>query len=409
MNTFFRKRWFTRYSRPFPESEGALPRIDFLLSLLEEEQAETFSNSRGRFQAGFFYAERYHARLPYLRPDNNIFCQALIAYNLQRAARTLQVINQPERATRCLAIADKITSHYSAFKNYHHRNTYGFWQLHPRWYWPFGYFFHRNEFFRPPDDADDTALVYLTQPQPPPVQNWLHTVQLKAYANQPTTERRVKNTFPNWEDKNAYTTFFAEKMPAGLDVSVMVNVLAWVCLQINKPESGLQSFTQADRDTLRCVSICVESKFWLNPHKASPYYPFPAVIYFNLCRFAEIASRNKAEVGRPFNEFAQMAIPVLKEHFDNAQKLAASPMERILVGHGGLLLGLPTPTPGAKDLSQALADKGFSYFAFPVVQEYGGAIPRYLSDLKILQIRFRCLALNASFLTEMLAFSLQSE
>lgn len=363
--------------RSWRPGQDPLDNINSLAQLLKAEQ----SCPHPGFPEGFFYCARWH-KLGYQRPDNNVFIQALSALSIQRAAQNLPDI--PIRS-ELEAIKANISRHYWQYKSFVGLDTYGFWKLRPkRDYFPFGKRLHRDEFFRPPDDADDTVVIYLTSDQPPEAKKWLHEVKLPQHANRPS--KRVRNSFPDWQNVPAYTTFFADAMPSGFDVSVMANILYWVFTE------GF-ALTDHDRATIRLVEDCIVSgKLQSDPYRCSPYYPSRAKMAFNLARV----------VGKFPEKFSLETFEKLRTLLKEPSKLAPSyPMEELLIRLGQLFLGEYKVTPTHPDLAKSvLADKRFAFFALPLAQEYDMMVAKVLSPKEYLHLKFQCLGFNAAALIE---------
>jgi hypothetical protein len=347
-----------------------------LLELLKAEQADPFQG----FPDGFFYCTRWH-KLGYVRPDNNVFIQALACFSLQRAAATLSESTLKEEI---LGVCGRISQHYPRYRSFVGLDTYGFWQLRPkRGYFPFGNRLHRDEFFRPPDDADDTVIIYLTSHKTPEAKRWLHEVKLPQHANRP--EKRVHNSFADWQTVTAYTTFFADAMPSGFDVSVMANILYWVF------EEGFE-LNAHDRATISLVEDAVLSgKLVSDSYRCSPYYPALGNILYNLARvISKFPSRFK-------NETVEMLRTTIHTLPTGRIK---HPMEELMIVNAGLLLEKPIDHNRKVLLKAALNDQGFSFFALPLAQEYNLKLAKFLSPRQYLHLKFNCRAFNAAMLIE---------
>lgn len=326
------------------------------------------------------YCSRWH-KVGYRKPDNNVFIQALACFSLHRAAENLLDSALKEEI---YSVIQNITRYYYRYQSFVGLDTYGFWQLRPkRDYFPFGSRLHRDEFFRPPDDADDTVLIYLTSIQRQEAKRWLHDTKLPQHANGP--EKRVKNSFKDWVNKPAYTTFFANAMPSGFDVSVMANILYWVF------EEGFE-LNEHDLATIHLVEDSILSgKLIADPYRCSPYYPAIGNIIFNLARV----------VSRYPNRFKPEAVAALRSIIDELPStLVKYPMEELLIENAGLLLG-NKPGKVASGWPQAvLKDRQFSFFALPLAQEYDLKVAKFLSPREYLHLKFTSFGFNAASLIE---------
>ena len=321
---------------------------------------------------GFYPCHRWHP-WGYKRADDNVFYQALLAFTLQRVAPRLpaaqaQVLNE---------ISQKITARYWQFQSVPGLASYAFWQTHPvRRFWPNGYYFHRDEFFRPPDDADDTAIIYLTSSQTQENKRWLREAKYPQHTN--LNGRRIVTTIEEWKDKPAYTTFFGRDMPLGFDVSVMANVLYWVYRE------GF-ALTEHDEACQWIIEDTLRRSLWdTNPYLASPYYPFGSHILYNITRL--LADHD--------NAFTQRLRLLAKTEVEKAlvQK-THSPVQRLKLEIAWMKLGGVLPLTEAEIYTRQTwpeANHDFHFFVLGLPTEYDLKIAQWLAPRRWLHLRFTC-------------------
>ena len=137
--------------------------------------------------------------------------------------------------------------------------------------------FAHDAFFRPPDDADDTCLIYQAIPHTLAQQRWLKEDRLPAHANL-SNGSTVINGLPRWRKLPAYCIYFADRMPLNYDVAVMANIMSWVL------QSGLL-LNEHDEATLSIIGETVLQGYYVDtPYTISPYYGRPVQIAYVLAR-----------------------------------------------------------------------------------------------------------------------------
>ena len=343
--------------------------IERHLRALEVEQARATEH----FAPGLFYAYRHHP-IGYDVADDGLCYQALTVWALQRCLPLLPAAYQ----ARVQQICSAVMQHYPLYRSVPGLQTYNFWQTRPRpRFFPNGHIGHRDEFFRPPDDSDDTAFVYITAPQAAEHRRWLKEEKYPKHANL-SDGRRITATLKQWRDLPAYTTFFTEKMPHGYDVVVMANIMHWVFGQ------GF-ALNKHDMATLQILRETMEQGLYLSrPYQISPYYPYPANILDCIGRL--VADND--------NEYTAALRPFIIEGAKSLLVTKLSPVPRIKMKSLLLRLGEAVEPEAEDTLLAAQQDVDFSYFAFPLATEYGLAFAQWLAPSSLLRIRFCCPAFN---------------
>lgn len=229
------------------------------------------------FGSGLFAAYRSQPTwLGYQRPDVNVFFTASTVFVLQQLRPQLT----PDLQTRIDAISMRAQAAYPIFQNKDGLNTYNFWPTRPSRHFPNGLLFHRFDHFRIPDDIDDTAMVYLTtQPTPADLQ-WLKN-KLAQHANLNVTynrKNRIRNTFPDYRNLTAYSTWFGKNMPIDFDACALSNVL-YCIYRYQLPQN------QHDLDSLTYLRSIIETGHYSSqPFRCSPHYARPALIIYHVAR-----------------------------------------------------------------------------------------------------------------------------
>ena len=209
-------------------------------------------------------------------------------------------------------IKAKVVANFPDFRNKDGANTYNFWRTRPSDHFSNGHVLKHFDHFRIPDDADDTAMVYLTGLPSREELFWLKE-KLRMHAN--GTVRQIKNTYPEYSKLAAYSTWFGKNMYIELDACVLSNVL--YCLYHYR-----LPFNQNDHDSLMYIRSVIESgRYKSEPFRCAHQYPrTPLIIY---------------HVARLIAEFDPLMLkkikPELIETSQNLLEQEIHPMDRILL------------------------------------------------------------------------------
>lgn len=266
---------------------------------------------------------------------------------------------------------------FDLYQNRAGRDTYNFWQTKPPGHFSNGKLLGHWEFFRPPDDADDSVMIYQVLNKPKEKREWLQEF-ISAHAN--LVKHQVNHMPDCYTSLPAWTTFFVRDMPPGFDACVMSNLVGFA-LQSQLPLSanGLA--------TIRFLELTLERGDWLQkPEMVSPYYPFPFVIAYHLSRLV---------ADFPLEPNLNKLALLLK------QALTPLPLQ---AGFAGLLqyiasknLNIDAAFPGVLPL-EAVLDAPF--FVLPLSLEFHGAWAKWLARKRITHLRFSCPAFNVGLALE---------
>lgn len=174
--------------------------------------------NRKYFPEGIFESYRSNKYLHYRHPDTNIFFTAITVFTLNNIKEFLSSASQllVENITK------KAIKSYHLFKNKDGLNTYNFFQTNPSQHFPHGNILHRFNHFKIPDDIDDTAMIYMTLPHTKEEAKWLQT-KLIQHSNK--YKNQIKNTFPEYKNLKAYSTWFGKDMYIEFDACALSNIL----------------------------------------------------------------------------------------------------------------------------------------------------------------------------------------
>ncbi len=230
-------------------------------------------NQTDFFVEGSFTSFRQRGNNNTLKPDNNIFFTALIAYTLQELKPYLNS-NEKVVADTIINRTKKAFAHY---QNISGRLTYNFWRTD-----------NGNDFFPNDkilnkfkkslalaDDLDDTSIILSVLEIDDSTAEKSHFL-MQQFAN--GYYATIKNTFKKYRNLQAYSTWYGKKMPVDFDFGVHCNILSFV----NKYKLNWRN-TDSTTYNLLMDMICNN---YVNEYYSyiSPYYSYPSVLYYHLGR-----------------------------------------------------------------------------------------------------------------------------
>ncbi len=221
---------------------------------------------------GLFPTFRSNPLIGYRRPDLSLFFSSVTAFTLQSL---LAAPVKEETRARIRKIVAGVARNYPDFRNKDGLPTYNFWKTRPSGHFRKGRLLHRWDHFRIPDDADDTALVYLTTCPSDEEKEWLkHKLTLHANG----AKQRIRNTYPEYRDLAAYSTWFGRKMYIEFDACVLSNLLYCIFFY-NMP------LNRHDEDSLAYIrSVIGTGRFMEAPFRCAHHYPRSPLIVYHVAR-----------------------------------------------------------------------------------------------------------------------------
>ncbi len=225
------------------------------------------------YNIGQFCTQRGYGRVQ----DNTIFFDALIAFTLQGLSAEASAKSQ----TYIDSICKNVKNNYPYYRNISQNHTYNFWKTNPPYFFPNGRILSGFSHFQIPDDADCTAMIFLTDSSLTKHATWLQN-KLTEHAN--LSHSKIKNTCKPFRGFKAYSTWFGKRMPIEFDICVQSNVL----LFIYKNKLPL---TNQDQETLSLLHEQIITGAYLkNAHYFSPSYKKRSVVLYHLARLMESAT-----------------------------------------------------------------------------------------------------------------------
>lgn len=349
-----------------------------LLQRIEQLQAkESGVFPKGLFPSYRIYALNQHQQ----KADINIFFTGLIAFTLRDLMPYLTTYQQSiakKIIDASLVVSDK-------FKNRKGRNTYNFWptddpQIFPNSGWM--NLFNKSQAL--PDDLDDTAIMLLALAADKPVAKEVHQL-MQAFTNGSVSQ--INNTFSEYRNIPAYSTWFGRKMPIDFDVCVLANVL----LMVQRYDL---EWTKADSASLDLiVRVIQEKKHLSDASYVSPHYSNPAIILYHMSR---LMSTKKIE-----------ALETLKSQLVNEAKTlliqSSSFLEQVILSTALLKWGVAPPflTPKTvTSLIELTEDESFSFFIANMASMLPDQLKQLAGKAQLGKFYYYCPAYNHLLLLE---------
>ncbi|KAB7732574.1 hypothetical protein F5984_01045 [Rudanella paleaurantiibacter] len=338
------------------------------------------SHTDSRFSPGLFPSYRIQPQwLNYRRADNNVFLTACTLFTLQGIRHRLA----PDAARLVDEIGERAARAYPHFRNKDGLDTYNFWPTRPSRHFSNGRLLHRFDHFRIPDDIDDTALVFLTQPPAPETLIWLKE-KLSQHAN--GTRHRIRNTFPEYRHLRAYSTWFGKKMPIDFDVCALSNLL-YLIFRHKLPRN------EHDTDSLTLLVQMVRSGQYVSqPFRCAPHYARTPLILYHIGRLLAMFHPPELVAVQP-----QLVA-------DARAQLAqvTHPMDRVILSTTLRRLGENPPPLDLTHIEQSF--ETFHFFIAGMLTAYEHPLLNRLATSPFVHMRWvceaHCWALVAEYLTE---------
>lgn len=336
--------------------------IDGWLALLQGEQRRAV---HAGFPSGSMPSYRRYPVSGLSRADPNVFFPALVACKL---TEWQSVMSQPQRE-KAEVIKTGITGTFELYKSRRGRMHYNFWPTQPDVAFPNGRLLHRFDFFRLPDDIDDTALVYKAR----------QAETAAVAALQADIETHLSKHYPGYP--KIYPAWLGDRMPWVTDVCAMTNLLGLF------GTSGLTDSVYLVQSEQHLSEVVRKSRWRKAPYHVAPYYPDTAVVAYHLARWlADSRERN------------QLADTFLKDVQDLSTK-ELRPFKKMLYHVAQLRLGVANNKLYDLDLSENELHR-YPWFFGSMLSAVKPAWLRKAGGMRLFQIAHYCSAWNASLVAE---------
>jgi hypothetical protein len=125
-----------------------------------------------------------------------------------------------------------------------------------------------------PDDLDDTVIMLLALATTWATAQQVHDLDAGFTNN---GEKQVRNTFKDYRNIGAYSTWFGQKMPVDFDVCVLANILYFV-------QSLQPRMDAADSASLQLIEKVLEERKHVTMHPMSRRITAGCRIFYIICR-----------------------------------------------------------------------------------------------------------------------------
>ena len=337
------------------------------------------------FPKGLFPSYRIYAlNKDRQKADVNIFFTGLIAFTLRDILPTLT----PHQQKIAQSIIDQSLPVAAKFKNQKGRDTYNFWptddpQIFPNAGWL--NWFDKSQAL--PDDLDDTAIMLLALAANKTRAKEVHAF-MQDFTNTP--KKQITNTFSEYKNIQAYSTWFGIKMPVDFDVCVLTNVL----LMVQKYDL---SWTNADSASLALIVKVIDSKKHLTaaPY-ISPHYSRSPIILYHLARLMHIKPILELEKRK------QQLITDAQVLFNQSDSF----LDQVMLSTALLKWGVQPPVvqPKMVNSMQALVeDESFSFFIANMASMLPDPLKQWVGNIGLGKFYYYCPAYSNLLVLEYLA------
>lgn len=317
------------------------------------------------------------------KADINIFYTGLIAFTLKDLQPSL-TRSQQQVAARIITDSWPV---YEKFQNRKGRSTYNFWptdtpQIFPNSGWMNT--FNRSQAL--PDDLDDTVIMLLAMNAPDSTARKVHAL-MQQFTNNGTN--KVRNTFKDYRNIGAYSTWFGKKMPVDFDVCVLANILYFV-------QRYNLEWTAADSASLQLIEkVLLERKHITHAAYVSPHYGRTPNILYHLSRLMSVKPIPSLEKLKP-------------QLIDDARTALHTPggfMDDIILNTSLLRWGVQpgSKTYHANSLTELTEEGNFSFFIANMASMLPDPLKQWMSGLGVGRFYYDCDAYNNLLVLEYLS------
>ena len=333
------------------------------------------SANRKYFPEGIFESYRSNKFWRYYRPDTNVFFTAITVFTLNNIKEKLSLESQK----LVQQITDKAVKSYDLFKNKDGLNTYNFFQTNPSQHFPHGNILHRFNYFKIPDDIDDTAMIYLTKYHTQEEVKWLKD-KLIQHSN--GYQKTIKNTFPEYQNLKAYSTWFGKNMYIEFDACALSNII--YCLL----DYGLE-WDEYGQDSVKYIQQIILSNQYIDqPFRVAHQYARTPLIMYHVMRL--------------MNKFHIPELEICRDKLENdilyyLKKKNLEFMDRILLEIAGRVVCEDT---GNGIISQNLNPSNSPFFIAGFLTAYVNPLLYKLASSPLFHIQWTCEAHCLALLAE---------
>ncbi|MEO6914924.1 MAG: hypothetical protein ABI151_04050 [Chitinophagaceae bacterium] len=341
---------------------------------------KSFQNKEGDNRGLFPSFRQYEYRKSVLKPDDNIFFTALIAWTLRDNLSQLDSIDKKI----ALSIINEASKVYPNFQNAKGRPTYNYWKTKPPEVFPNGGLINLlNKKQALPDDLDCTAITMMAMNASVETVDSVHRL-MQGFTNEGGRAKAMLSRYKYFE---TYSTWFGRKMPVDLDVCVLSNIL----VMVNRYQFNYHAADSAALDFIRLV---VEKKDYLdNAGLISGYYQRSPVILYHLSRLMQGKNYPALETYR--KQLVEDALTL----YNRSGRF----MDKVLLSTSLMRWGARPPvdsTITTKSFEEVVSDDHFVFFIANMGVIAGYPYNKWLSRSGVGRFNYYCPAYNYALLLE---------
>lgn len=345
---------------------------DILLKVIYSLQ----SDGSGFYEKGVFPSQRLHPVLNKKYEDNNIFFTGLIVLILQDA--------KPYLSQKSREIIDSITQratrNYQEYKNKKGYPIYNFWRTSPSMHFPNDVVLSKLKKFKLPEDFDDTSIIYMTDEHEDELSAWLKS-EMKNHTNM--HRHQIQNTFEQYQEIPAYSTWFGLNMPIDFDICVHANTMSMVYdynFELNKYDSASMFLIR---------NMILKNYHLTDPAYISPHYQKASTILYHVARLISYSDDDYFD-------------PVKPRIIGDLQLLlrdSESFMESIILSSALMKLGVCPETKIESSLLES--DIGsYHFFVANMASTLGNPWKKWLGYTDIFDFPYECEAYDYALILE---------
>ncbi len=353
-----------------------------LLNRIDQLQCK----QNGVFPKGLFPTYRMYAlNKDRQKADVNIFFTGLIAFTLEDIQPQL-TISQQNSSKQIIANTLPV---YAKFKNLKGKSIYNFWptdtpQIFPNSGWM--NIFNKSQAL--PDDLDDTVIMLLAQNVSVATAKQVHNL-MQSFIN--TGNKKINNTFKDYQELGAYSTWFGVKMPVDFDICVLTNILYFV-------QKYNLTWTAADTASLQLIEkVLIDKKHVTDAAYISPHYGKLPILLYHISRLMSLKPLPQLE------NFKQQLINEAKTALANTSNF----MDQVILSTSLMRWGVKPPDAKVlrtSSLLDLIENESFYFCNANIANMMPNPLKQWITGAGLGMFYYYCPAYNNLLLLENLAW-----
>ncbi len=368
-------------------SNAILANDSLVMSKLLNRIGDLQQKQHGVFPKGSIPSYRLYAfNKDRYKADINPFFTGLIAFTLEDIKSEFS----PAQQLQAKIILANSMEVFPKFKNRKYdRNTYNYWATDtPKIFPNAGWLNWFDKQQALPDDLDDTVILLMAQKKADSVAKEVHQL-MQAYTN--NEKKKINNTFPEYQNIGAYSTWFGKKMPIDFDICVLTNILYFV-------EFYNLKWTAADSASLYLIENIIETRKHINnANYVSPHYVSLPNILYHLSRLMSLKTIPSLEKLKP----------QLIQDARKALETATNFMDQVILSTALLRWNAIPPKiilNNADALEELIENEAFCFFIASFASMFPDPLKKWVGNIGVGTFYYYCPAYNNLLVLENLAW-----